>query len=288
MLSISLFFLLFSAPNHAGNVYLITSADTKISIEASQKIGKHLTQTDPSISFNVVDINDLKKSAITTDDLLVPIGTTASQKVNQNYSDNPVLASFISTHSTPKNRTNWAAVITDQPLQRLISPVSPLLKHRYKKDILLTISSDNTHVLDESKKLNVDNLKTVAIPATENPAKKIGPHLYKAGALIATNDKHIWTGENARWMLYQAYRNNVSVVGYSKKFLKAGALIAIYSTIEQIAFTTAQQIEYWYTHQKLKRNGVIYSNYNIEYNKKIARTLKIQVPENKFNVESDQ
>jgi len=270
----------------AANVYLILSSDTASNRRAATLIEQKAIQADNSVHIHTELLDTFNPNHIKSDDLLVTIGNKAISEITQFELNNPTLFSFSKQASLPKGNGNWSAVVTEQPLSRLVSSIKPLLLEKYKKQLLLVASTDNDSVKNQVAQLAEPQLKLITIPPNEKPAKLIDEALFKAGALIAISDNYIWNTENARWMLYQAYRNNVAVIGYSKKFLKAGAMLAVYSTLDQIAVTTASQINHWYQHKNLTKNKVIFSNYNIEYNKKIARTLKVTVPDNEFDVEN--
>jgi putative ABC transport system substrate-binding protein len=280
--------LIFSSSAVASDVYFVTSSNSDSNQNAARLISERLVESDPNIHFQIRSLTNFKSQELNADDLIVTIGSAAAESIQSANLANPVLFSFTTQSSLPQTAGNWAALITEQPLSRLIQTTPPLIENSFKKQILVPVSPSNKTIINSAEQLEANGLKLIQIPDTEKPAKKVDSQLFKSGALIAVKDKHIWSGENARWMLYQAYRNNVPVIGYSKKFLKAGALVAIYSTLDQIAENTAQQISDWSQNQQLQQKGVIFSKYNIEYNKKIARTLKISVPENKFNVESDK
>ena len=280
--------LIFSNTAIADNVYFVTSSNSDSNQNAARLITEYLVKLDPKVHIQTSSLSEFKKEKINNDDLIITIGSAAAKAINASNLANPVLFSFTTQSSLPKTAGNWAGLITEQPLSRLIQTTPPLVENSFKKQLLLPVSPSNKSIINSAERFEKNGLKLIEIPDNEKPAKKVDSQLFKSGALIAVKDKHIWSGENARWMLYQAYRNNVPVIGYSKKFLKAGALVAVYSTLEQIAANTAKQIADWNRHKELKRRGVIFSNYNIEYNKKIARTLKINVPDNQFNVESDK
>ncbi len=285
-----LFFLLLISINSvvADNVYLIVSADTDTNQRAANLIGQQIKDVSPSVHFHISSIESFNPTTINADDLLVTIGNTAAIKIINLKLKNPQIFSFNTQDILPSPSVMWSSIVLEQPLERLISVTPSLLTHSYKKQILLPVSTANTAMLNAATKVTQPDLVVLPVPNDEKPAKQVASHLFKAGALIAVKDNHIWRGDNARWMLYQAYRNNVPVVGYSKKFLKAGALVAVYSTLEQITSKVSTEIIYWDKHHKLNKTGTIYSNYNIEYNNKIARSLKISTPNNQYDVESEQ
>jgi hypothetical protein len=281
-----LILFVFCGQAFAADVYLVLSSDSETNRHAAALIEQKVKLADKSTHIYTKLIDTFNPAHINSDDLLVTIGNQAIGEITQLDISNPIIFSFSKRVFLPKNEGNWSAVVTEQPISRLIKSIKPLLSEKYKKQLLLVASTKNDFVQNQLELSAEPQLKLITVPPNDNPAKLIDKALFHAGALIALNDKYIWNTENARWLLYQAYRNNVAVVGYSKKFLKAGAVLAVYSTLDQIATTTASQITDWHQHNKLTNNKVIFSSYNIEYNKKIARILRIAVPEDEFDLEN--
>jgi ABC-type uncharacterized transport system substrate-binding protein len=273
----------------ANSVFIVQSNSNTLNQQATELLIKKTRRLNSNINIELISVNALQEQQLSQDDLLVTIGNDSADAIEGLALDSPIIYSFSSISALPKSEGNWLATVIEQPLQRLLTVAPRLIKHDYKKQILLPFSQENiTQIKNSINDTNSPSLKLVEVLEHEKPAKKIDPFLFKSGAIIAINDKSIWSGENARWMLIQAYKNNVPVIGFSQKFLKAGALVVVYSSLEQIADTTAESISNWYTHKKLPKKNIVYSDYNIEYNRKIARTLKINVPDNMMNVESEQ
>jgi ABC-type uncharacterized transport system substrate-binding protein len=273
----------------ANSVFIVQSNSNTLNQQATELLIKKTRRLNSNINIELISVNALQEQQLSQDDLLVTIGNDSADAIEGLALDSPIIYSFSSISALPKSEGNWLATVIEQPLQRLLTVAPQLIKHDYKKQILLPFSQENiTQIKNSINDTNSPSLKLVEVLEHEKPAKKIDPFLFKSGAIIAINDKSIWSGENARWMLIQAYKNNVPVIGFSQKFLKAGALVVVYSSLEQIADTTAESISNWYTHKKLPKKNIVYSDYNIEYNRKIARTLKINVPDNMMNVESEQ
>jgi ABC-type uncharacterized transport system substrate-binding protein len=289
LLFVSAFFLLITNSAWANSVFIVHSNDNTLNQQATDLIVQKTRSLNSKINIELISVDALKNKQLNQDDLLVSVGNDTANTLQGRVLDSPIIYSFSSQSALPKTEGNWLATVIEQPLERLLAIAPQLIKHDYKKQILLPFSSENItpikHLINDTLSTS---LKLVEVLAHEKPAKKIDPFLFKSGALIAINDKNIWSGENARWILIQAYKNNVPVIGFSQKFLKAGALVVVYSSLEQIADTTAESINNWYTNNQLPPKNILYSNYNIEYNRKIARTLKINVPDNMMNVESEK
>lgn len=64
----------------------------------------------------------------------------------------------------------------------------------------------------------------------------------EGGALLALPDSTVFNSQTIPSILLSAYRRNVPVVGFSPAYVAAGAVVALYSTPEQLATQSAELI----------------------------------------------
>lgn len=272
----------------AATVHIVSSGQSKSYETALQAIQKNLKAHSPQLSVTTTALTQFSPVNLAEDDLIITLGNEAIQSISQQVSNLPVIHSFAEVNDLPSSAGNWAAAVISQPLLTMLKVMDPLLANQYKNELLIAYSASNQTIRQQvasNAKLTHGMVSAIPINEGDKPAKYIEDKLFKAGALVSVNDSQVWRGENARWMLYQAYRYKVPVVGYSKKFLKAGALVSVYSTVEQIALKTAQLVQEWESSHQLAKKGIFYANYNIEFNRNIARALNMDVPDDKFDIE---
>ena len=284
-LFLALFLLLVATLSQAdtGSVYIVLSDNNKLYQQAAQAVQAELKMQGFSKPIHISSIQSLHKKALHPKDLLVPLGQQAALNIHYSFERNSHLYSFIDrTQIPPHTDSEWAAVVIDQPVQRLFDLASTIVSGRYRDKVIVAISEENQLLRDEISKLNNQSgipFEVLLVDKNSQPAKVIDKALFNAGALLAVRDEHIWSGENAKWMLYQSYKFNVPVIGYSKRFLKAGALASVYATLPQTTDKTVQLIMQWEQQGMLTEHGIVYPNFEIEFNKNIARALKITIPE---------
>ena len=75
----------------------------------------------------------------------------------------------------------------------------------------------------------------VSISAKDNPIHKIEPVLSRSDVFIPISDSRLINIATAKWILHLSYRHKVPVIAFSKSYLKAGALAAIYSSPADVA-----------------------------------------------------
>lgn len=277
---IALFLLSALCRAENGQVYIVLSEETPLYNEASRKITESLTQANDVITVSSVSIAKFKQMQFTADDLIVPLGESAGL-ASQHVTNPSVLYSLIERQAIMHPATqSWAAVVIDQPITRLLAVARQVVKNRYHDNIIVAVSADNQPLINEISALDSSmKPQLLIIEANQEPAKEVDKVLFGAGALLAVRDDRIWSGENAKWMLYQSFKYRVPVIGYSKKFLQAGALASVYVTLSQTTDKTVELILDWHHNQyKLTHSGIIYPDYNTEYNAHIARSLNLPLP----------
>lgn len=269
---------------YAGSVHLILSEETASYQQAAEDIQAQLQNQGFNETLSISSVKAPASHPPEADDLIINVGQAASELSSRKFPDNTQIFSYIDKSAIPERPPdNSAAVLIDQPVQRMLDMASNIVEGRYKNKIIIAVSEDNQHIRREISNLKLNDkieLEVLVIDNDREPAKIIDKALFNAGALIAVRDKHIWSGETAKWMLYQSYKYNVPVIGYSKSFLKAGALVSVYASLTEVAATTAELVTDWQNnHGQLTQEGPLYPRYTTEINKNIARALKITIPD---------
>lgn len=264
-------------------MHIVLSDNSKLYQQAAKAIQTELEAQGFDKPIHITQTQSWDKKAFHPSDLLVPLGQQAAISTHYSFNQNTHLYSLIDRTQIPtQTDSEWAAVVIDQPIQRLFDLASTIVAGRYRDKVIVAISEENQLLRNEISELNNQSGVTFEVLLVDNksePAKIIDKALFNAGALLAVRDERIWSGENAKWMLYQSYKFNVPVIGYSKRFLKAGALASVYATLPQTTHKTAQLIMQWERQGKLTKQGIVYPDYEIEFNKNIARALKITIPD---------
>lgn len=264
-------------------MHIVLSDNSKLYQQAAKAIQTELNAQGFDKPIVISSIQSLDKKTLHPDDLLVPLGQQAAISTHYSFNHNTHLYSLVDRTQVPtQTDSDWAAVVIDQPLQRLFDLASTIVAGRYRDKVIVAISEENQLLREEISQLSNQagvSLEVLVVDENSEPAKIIDKALFNAGALLAVRDKRIWSGETAKWMLYQSYKFNVPVIGYSKRFLKAGALASVYATLSQATHKTAQLIMQWQEQGKLTEQGIVYPDFEIEFNKNIARALKITIPD---------
>ncbi|MDN2659457.1 MULTISPECIES: hypothetical protein [Neptunomonas] len=262
-------------------VYLVLSDNTPLYDEVTTLI-KHGLSAD--VPLQVVYADDFKGSNVSSNSLLVPVGRRAAEDVALIEGGNSVIYSFIEAQTLNRilegrPKQHWQASVINQPLERLIRTAKPLIRNDYRNKLLIVIAESNLWARKQIEELPSDLREFIEILVVEKgevAARLIDDSFYKVAAVVAVNDTAIWSGNSAKWILHQAYSYQVPVVGYAQTFQKAGAMIAVYSSLSRIAETTSGLINNWMSTDQLSGQGFVYSDYQVEVNEFIARALSYQ------------
>lgn len=261
----------------APDIFVVLSGNSRSADEVATNL-----QSELGGKLLVRQFDSAWQSEVSPDDLIISVGNKASRAIIQKDVDNPVVHSFVSSGliaSIPDSTQNWVAITLDQPISRLFNKAQALTKVSYKADVLIAVSESNQAVVKQVEELQskgvANSIKLVNVSEGDVAAKVLQPYFYNAAALIAIRDKNVWSGNNAKWILKQAYNHQVPVIGYSQSFLKAGALVAIYSTLEQVSEEVIKAAKMWQESGQLPNKSIVQPDYQTGVNKNIARALKL-------------
>jgi len=273
--------LVFSTAVNASvnSIYIVLSSGDAVYYEIGIQLKQQLSQLQLSPDqVKIITLDDDRFNTIKQDALIVPIGGKAAEKSFHYQSSNTIIYSFVEQQLMGEINPDkqWAAVTVNQPVERLISIADNLVKSNYKNKIVIVVSESNTRLKRSIKaidSLERGQIEIVEIKPDDIITKVVEKSLFNAAVLISTDEKNIWSGSNAKWLLRQAYSHQVPVIGNSKRFLKAGALISVYSSMEKIAETTAVLIKQWLEDGVLTSTGMHYAPSTIDINKSVAQAL---------------
>ncbi len=215
------------------------------------------SETQQDISFHVFyeDIGESISELYNADidpDFIIAVGTLAMREMINIDVSAPVIFSLIPAssyqHSVQKNplcktKGRCSAVYLEQPIDRQFSIIKKGLPDIQRLGIILGSTSaglrDNISRAGEKYQIDVrikqagkdDNI----IMLTDSLSKT-------TDVLLAIPDPDIYNRRTAKGILINTYKYKIPFIAYSHSFVRAGALLAIYSTPEQIARQTGMML----------------------------------------------
>lgn len=194
-------------------------------------------------------------------DLAVTIGLTTFQGTVAEFDRRgpewrhvPVLATLLpragyeaQLQAMSKGGRQISAAVLDQPAQRQLTLISRALPDRRRIGVL---ASDQSRVLVRElqqaaagQKFQLDAMGDVNAPETLFPALK--RVLESADVVLAIPDSSVYHAGSLQNILLTTYRARVPLVAFSPAYVKAGAILAVYSTPAQVARQAAAMVRNW-------------------------------------------
>jgi ABC-type uncharacterized transport system substrate-binding protein len=97
--------------------------------------------------------------------------------------------------------------------------------------------------------------------------------------ILAAYDSQVLTPTTAKWLLHLGYQRRLPVLGFSRTYLDAGALAAVYSTPQQIGRHTAEAILDFLGNGKGRLGTSAFPRYfEVAVNRGVARALGLDLP----------
>ena len=180
--------------------------------------------------------------------------------------------------ANPRQEGKTAAVYIEQPVRRSLELVRVALPGR-KPGILLGSQSGSLEkkLNQVSKELNLP-LFLKKLKTNENLVTALDQVLKNSNVLVAFADPEVSNPATARHLLLTSYRFGIPVVAYSRAYVRAGALMAVYSSPEQFAQQAAEMLI------RIARNKIDlvpapeYPRYfSVDINQNVARSLGIDL-----------
>lgn len=232
--------------------------------------------------FNINHLDHEKLQQITRDaSLVVTAGKKSSIALSRINSPVPHIATLLTREDYASSlslradkTTDYCGVVIDQPLDRIISIINRELPD-IKRVGIIEAANDNTpwsgNTDSSSSEIEVirEKLDGDLHATIKLLAKK------ETDAIVALHNKAVYNRGTARNILISSYHFNIPVIGYSSAFVKAGALIGIYSKPESLADETYNYIK----DPKMCKNGKVIhpGTYTIEVNPQVAKSLGINI-----------
>jgi hypothetical protein len=265
------------------NVYIIFSPENELHSGLARKISKDLKLRRPSILVSNVAPGKKIKTVDSETDIVIGIGAEGMKSADTYYPEIKKL--FISTNPNKyrlhkgRNR-NDAILYMTQSYCRQIRFIRQL-NRQWK---IISILNSREKPIDSSQIqqcADEHDIKIYIVSTTgkDNITDKIKHALHHSDVLLALPDSNIYNSKSVKNILLTSYRYRKPVIAFSKNFVNAGALAAIYSDTEKIAMSAGKLIEqYLYSTTSIER--VNYPDaFDISINRQVFRALDIPLPD---------
>ncbi|WP_222223244.1 ABC transporter substrate-binding protein [Marinobacterium arenosum] len=245
-------------------------------------------------SSEVLTLEQLRQdppAGLAQSDTLVAVGAAAFEQLLQLPPErHRLLATFIpeSTYHAllARHGEAWrqkpgllSAIYLDQPLRRQLQ-LARLVVPKARR-IGTALGPATRHQLAElqaeAKSLNFE-LVHAELSADDNPVRRLQPIIERSDLFLPLPDQAVFNRTTAKWILYIAYRKRVPLIGFSRKYVEAGAVAGVYSSATQIGRQSAELLNDRADKRAPLPPPQFPKYYSVITNRVAARTLQLELP----------
>lgn len=245
------------------------------STSAYQELGSEIRSTLPKeFELSAFSVGEEFADA----DLYVAVGMKAAEVLSSK--GKPTLNILLPRAGFEKLKraqsSSYSAIFMDQPMPRQLALIASLLPQATSIGVLYDTPPtelDSLRKLAGTKHLNLHEQQV----NKQHPlAGALSDLLQDSDVLLVLPDNNVYRSDTIRNILLETYRAKVPMVGISANYVRAGALCAIYSTPQQIAYQAAEAIEEFAGTGRLPAPQYT-KEFEISVNTQVARSLGVPV-----------
>lgn len=263
---------------HSGQVSLVLSSSNSIYREVGDQIISELAST------HSIKTSFANEPLHPDSDLIVTLGSAALESVADIAADTPVLASLIPQRSyttiikQAPTSLKSSAIYINQPMDRQLRFAQVLIpKIKTISSLFGPSSIDELHQFTSAANaLNLDSIYAVA-KSNSNPVNLLRPIINESDLMIAIPDRTAFNRAAAKWSIFLSLRLKKPLIGFSKQYVHAGALAAIYTSPIQIAQQSIANVKAFFKSNVLPDSQPP-NSFSIEINHRTAQALNIEIP----------
>lgn len=214
--------------------------------------------------------------------VLVALGARAFATALHHSAGKPVVGALLASSTlddlTMTSGDRWSAILLDQPIDRWISLLQVAFPNVQQVGILTSPANQKTIRMLERKMVERRLTLTVEqIGGTEELVPAIERLTPKIGVLLAIPDSLVHNRNTVQPLLLTTYRAGIPVVAYSESYQQAGAVLALYSTVPQIAAQVVDSLNQIKDGRSLP-NVQAPRYFSVGVNAAVARSLGVPLP----------
>ena len=220
--------------------------------------------------------------------LIITVGVRAAEAVAEKSTKTPVIAVLVPRdwyiHGGQARLTSdhrpATAVFLDQPFFRQLRLVREVLPEASKLGVVLSTTQawQLRELQSQAKALNL-SVSDVILGPDQRLVESLEKLLPELDLLLALPDAEVFNRGTAQTIFLTTYRYRVPVVGYSRSLTRAGALVSIFSSPDQIGQQAAELALKALSIGMVKLPSAQFPRYySISINQHVARSLGLELP----------
>ena len=268
------------------NVTVLLSGKSQLYYDAAGGLEQALNNTE-GVDYSISIISDLsaadRKAIDSASDYVVAVGTRALQFVVTSQLSSPVISILVprKTYQTLVGKTHRdiSVIYLEQPPKRFVLLSRFILKERLTKLGMLfgpDSITDRTDYVTAASDLAIQlvSLKSKSANASLEAIESV---IKDADMFVALYDREALSRKTAKWLLYMANVYRKPVIAYSRSYIEAGALAAVYTMPVDAGKMAAEWILENNNHQRVLVWQRYPDRFSVDINRSIASRLNIIV-----------
>lgn len=274
-----------SAALPAKNKILIVHQSTN---SINQKIIHQLKQSSRLSAYKIQHLalnpDTIDVAKLNNQQLLIAIGSKTTKRLLDANLSAPILSVLMPRHLTKSFQThyadkkNWSSLVIDQPIERQFHLITAIMGQHKKAGVLLgPYTSDMDKILNDAARKTKHRIETEHIKDPALISASIKSLNTVVDVLLTLPDPVIYNKSTIRGILLSSYRKKLPIIGFSKAYVKAGAIAAVYSEPEQISQQLADISDQFLMKGSFQKSIYYPVDFSIALNKKLAKSLGINM-----------
>lgn len=276
-----------------GDVLIVTSKDTKPYQVFVDSVRDRLSAygISPSVltSVSLSDFNEdvLSRDAEKKFSLVIAVGSKSAISLARLHSAVPVLCAmlpksvFDSLKGDYEDGENFSAIYIDQPESRVFDLIQVALPSAKKVGLLVSNKgryNDSSLINKASSRLL--RLETGYVEDSNNVVSILNEVLARSDVLLTLPDPVVLNSKTVQSVLLTAYMRKIPVISYSPAYVRAGALMAVYSSPAELGRHVAEKLVGLDSRNYKHLDKPEYPKYfSVALNERVARSLGIVIPD---------
>lgn len=237
---------------HAAPQVLVVLSDSGGAYrEATETLRSVLREQGAVPTVRTVQVDDLSSNVVAEADVLIAVGVRAMEALAQDNivaGNRPTLNILVPRQNFESLRTRlkldtkmFTAIYLDQPLSRQLRLIKQILPGRNRVGMVLSLATpERIKALQQAAREQQLGLEIEQVGSQEEIIPALKRLLVNDKVLLALPDPLVFNKNTAQSILLTSYRAQTPLIAYSKTYVQAGALAAVFSTPTQIGQQAAE------------------------------------------------
>jgi len=266
------------------NILIIHQTNNRVSQELVTQLKSNKNLANYNIHHAGWNGEATNLETINRQQLIIAIGSKTTKSLLDANISAPILSILMPEHLAKSfqklynTKGNWSSLVIDQPLERKFHLITAIMGKNKKTGVLL--GSYTKDLEKPLKRAARETRQSITIEHINNPEeipRSLNTLNNTVNILLTLPDPVIYNKNTIRGILLSTYREKLPIIGFSKAYVKAGAIAAVYSKPEQISKQTAVITNNFLKNNFFSQNIYQPNDFSVALNHKLAKSLGINI-----------